>query len=66
MVERKNIESTLIEHLTKLGLNEKEKADFVKCEVKNFKNRKLKVIKGNFLRKNGFLLLDFWEFWVYS
>ena len=37
---------------------EKERADFVRCEVKNFKNRKLKVIKGGFLRKKGFVRHD--------
>jgi len=37
---------------------EKEKAAFVKCQNKNFKNRKLKIIKGDFLRKKGFVRHD--------
>jgi uncharacterized cofD-like protein len=37
---------------------EKEKAAFVKCQNKNFMNRKIKIIKGNFLRKKGFIRHD--------
>lgn len=37
---------------------EKEGATFVKCNKDNFKNRKIQVIKGNFLRKNGLVRHD--------
>ncbi len=37
---------------------EKEGAVFVKCNKDNFKNKKIKVIKGDFLRKKGFIRHD--------
>jgi uncharacterized cofD-like protein len=37
---------------------EKEGAAFVKCSKEDFKGRKFKIIKGNFLRKKGFIRHD--------
>lgn len=37
---------------------EKEGAVFVKCDKNNFKSKKLKIIRGNFLRKKGFIRHD--------
>ena len=37
---------------------EKEGAVFVRCDKNNFKGKKLKVIRGNFLRKKGFIRHD--------
>lgn len=37
---------------------EREGATFVKCSKDNLKNRKIQVMKGNFLRKNGLVRHD--------
>jgi len=37
---------------------EKEGAAFVKCDKNNFKGKKLKIIRGNLLRKKGFIRHD--------
>ena len=43
---------------TRVAKYEKEEAGFIKCNKDSFKGKKMKVIKGDFLRKKGFIRHD--------